>query len=208
MKLGRVQQDSVNFNNNVFGNIFRKNRRVEARLKGVQRELNKRITSDLVTFEADLQKEYRGLLKQEELLWFQKARENHVRFGDRNTAYFHAHTVIRRKRNMIYKLKLRDGEWCSSQKDLANEALSYFQTLFAEVPQKNMTKMTHNIFPSLSEAATTFIGSPVEKEEVHKALMSMRSLSAPGPDGFQPFFFKKYWNKVGNDLWRLVSVAF
>ena len=38
--------------------------------------------------------------------------------------------------------------------------------------------------------------------------MSMRSLSAPGPDGFQPFFYKKYWQQVGDSLWKLVREAF
>lgn len=40
------------------------------------------------------------------------------------------------------------------------------------------------------------------------ALMSMKSFAAPGPDGFHPFFFNKYWDKVGDSLWNLVKRAF
>ena len=29
-----------------------------------------------------------------------------------------------------------------------------------------------------------------------------------GVDGFQPFFFKKYWHVVTNEVWRLVRDAF
>jgi hypothetical protein len=37
---------------------------------------------------------------------------------------------------------------------------------------------------------------------------SMQSYKAPGPDGFQPLFFKHFWNVVGNDVWCLVRDAF
>lgn len=112
-KLGSVRSDSIAFNRETFGNIFRRKRRIEGRLKGVQRELNVRVTSDLVLFYADLQREYKCVMRREELLWFQKSRDNRVKFGDRNTAYFHAQTMIRRKRNTIHRLKLDNGEWCS-----------------------------------------------------------------------------------------------
>ena len=39
-------------------------------------------------------------------------------------------------------------------------------------------------------------------------MMGMKSFRALGPDGFQPFFFKEYWDLVGEDLWRLVADAF
>lgn len=38
--------------------------------------------------------------------------------------------------------------------------------------------------------------------------MSMKSFTAPGPDGFQPFFFKQYWEQVGDTVWKVVSEAF
>jgi len=38
--------------------------------------------------------------------------------------------------------------------------------------------------------------------------MSMKSYKAQGPDGFQPIFFKMFWNDVGNDLWHFVKRAF
>lgn len=49
---------------------------------------------------------------------------------------------------------------------------------------------------------------PVKKEEVFRALMSMKSYKAPGADGFQPIFFKMFWHEVGNDVWHFVSKAF
>ena len=78
---------------------------MEGRLRGVQRELDVRVTSDMVQFEKALQTEYREILKQEEILWYQKSREKWVCLGDRNTHLFHAQTIIRRKKDRIQKLK-------------------------------------------------------------------------------------------------------
>jgi hypothetical protein len=49
---------------------------------------------------------------------------------------------------------------------------------------------------------------PISKEEVINYLNSIKSFKALGPDGFQPFFFKKYWEVVGDDVWQMVRDAF
>lgn len=41
-----------------------------------------------------------------------------------------------------------------------------------------------------------------------EALKSIGSLKAPGPDGFQPIFFKTYWEVVGDDVTSMVRTAF
>jgi hypothetical protein len=45
-------------------------------------------STHLIMTEASLQKEYNDVLKQEEILWYQKSRENWVKLGDRNTEFF------------------------------------------------------------------------------------------------------------------------
>jgi len=48
----------------------------------------------------------------------------------------------------------------------------------------------------------------VAKDEVFAALSSMKPFKASSMDGFQPFFFKTYWDVVGEDIWRLIQTAF
>lgn len=45
-------------------------------------------------------------------------------------------------------------------------------------------------------------------EEVRKAVFSMKSYKAPCPNGFQPLFFKHFWELVRDDLWTFVRQAF
>ena len=58
--------------------------------------------------EKQLIEEFNNTLVQEELLWFQKSREQWVKFGDRNTKFFHVQTLVRRKHNKIHGLFLKD----------------------------------------------------------------------------------------------------
>jgi hypothetical protein len=52
--------------------------------------LQNRADPTLVEIEVGLNKELYDLLEQEDLKWKQRAKENWLRFGDRNTKYIHA----------------------------------------------------------------------------------------------------------------------
>lgn len=87
-------------------------------------------TSNLIRLEAHLQSKFRDVLKQEEILWFQKSREEWIKFGDCNTTYFHTHTMTKQRRNTIHTLMLDLGTWCCDVVVLKDEAKKYFQKSF------------------------------------------------------------------------------
>src|ERR1044072_1812206 len=107
--LGRVKDQSLIFNKNIFGNIFERKHKLEKRLHGLQRELERVDSAVLLRTLLQVQNELEETLKQEEMLWYQKSREQAIKCGDRNTKFFHTQTVIRRKRNKIYALNLPSG---------------------------------------------------------------------------------------------------
>ncbi|XP_057453240.1 uncharacterized protein LOC130745118 [Lotus japonicus] len=104
-----VRQDSLLFNHEVFGNIFRRKRRIADQIRRVQERLETVDSAYLHRRLGELRKDQEEVLAQEEMLWFQKSREKWVRYGDRNTSFFHAQTIIRRRRNHIQGLELPDG---------------------------------------------------------------------------------------------------
>ncbi|XP_019173843.1 PREDICTED: uncharacterized protein LOC109169419 [Ipomoea nil] len=67
------------WNRNVFGNIFQRKNRTLARLKGVQRCLCTKVTPNLLRLERKLREELENTLYQEELLWYQRSREEWIR---------------------------------------------------------------------------------------------------------------------------------
>ena len=94
----------------MFGNIFRRKRLLEARLRGIQRSLEITYTSDLTQLEKQIQHEYENTLAQDEMLSYQKSRGKWVKYGDKNTSFFHSQTAIIWK-NCIEGLLVGDT-WC------------------------------------------------------------------------------------------------
>lgn len=74
---------------------------------------------------------------------------------------------------------------------LQNEALDFFSKLFAPTVQHQSVLLPIENHTTIGHACMTSLLAPVSKDEVYHALKFMKSFTAPGPDGFQPFFFFK-----------------
>ncbi|XP_072058201.1 uncharacterized protein [Arachis hypogaea] len=92
------------WNNDVFGNVFKRKRRVLNRINGIQKASTYGRNPFLEDLEQQLVTELEEILNQEEILWLQKSRQNWIVDGDRNTRYYHTKTAIRKKKNRILKL--------------------------------------------------------------------------------------------------------
>ncbi|MED6144918.1 hypothetical protein PIB30_019887, partial [Stylosanthes scabra] len=62
--------------------------------------------------------------------------------------------------------------------------------------------------PNLSSDACRELAKPVMLMKVKNAIDNMASFEALGPDGFQAYFFKKFFNFVGHEVWNTVNRAF
>ncbi|XP_031105341.1 uncharacterized protein LOC116010192 [Ipomoea triloba] len=82
------------WNREVFRDINRRKKIVLARLGGVQTRLSNQRHGGLAKLEKKLTEEYQEILYQEELMWFQRSREDWIVSGDRNTAYYHVAATI------------------------------------------------------------------------------------------------------------------
>ncbi|KAL4290041.1 hypothetical protein GQ457_14G004340 [Hibiscus cannabinus] len=110
------------WNRNSFGHIGRKKRRLLARIRGIEIALEKGRSAKLEELDCALKAELCTVLDQEESMWSQKSRNKWFQLGDRNTKYFHAVTMARRKRNTIRRLRLGEGEWCDDTTTLQSAA--------------------------------------------------------------------------------------
>lgn len=119
--------------------------------------------------------------------------------------FFHTQTIIRRRRNKIHGLFLDDGLWCTDEDRLRMEAQQFFQNLFSKNCMVDVSACSQIIMPRIGEGAIANLQAPVLADEVRVAIMSMKPYKAPGPDGFQPVFFKTYWQVVGQDVCALVQ---
>jgi hypothetical protein len=76
--------------------------------------------------EKELRVALQGLLEQEEVKWKQRAKETWLKFGDRNTKYYHACANQKHKRSQIEQIIDKDGRTCSTQQEVEKAFISYF----------------------------------------------------------------------------------
>lgn len=162
-------------------------------------------SDDLLKKEEEKLKELDIVLEQEEMVWFQKSREKWVAHGDQNTKFSHLSTVIRRRRNCIDMLKDEAGNWVSDPKVLEVLAVEYFWRLYSlDDVEQQVEALSRRGFASISLADYMILNKPFLPEEIGVAVRSMGSFKARGPDGFQPVFYQKSWDMVGESVSRFV----
>ncbi|XP_017628994.1 uncharacterized protein LOC108471970 [Gossypium arboreum] len=118
--------------NKVYGNIYTRKKDLVSELSRVQRILEVRRSSHLVSSEAKIRGEIDDLLNHEELLWFQKSRTAWLENDDRNTKYFHGRTMARRRANKVEGLKIDEGRWCFDDEVLKQHAVEFFPKIFTK----------------------------------------------------------------------------
>ncbi|CAM8968303.1 unnamed protein product [Rhodiola kirilowii] len=143
----------------------------------------------------------------EELFWRQRSRAEWLRYGDRNTAYFHAKASQRKRRNHIDGLKNKRGELCTSDHEIANIVTEYFIDIFHSQVNHNEDRWSNDlkIIPKLvTEDMNAMLTAPFSEGEVRRALFQMHPTKASGLDGFSALFYQSNWDIVGRDLTREV----
>lgn len=78
--------------------------------------------------------------------------------------------------------------------------MDYFGHLFTSCNPTNITTFTV-LFPQVvSPAMNVELTKVFAEEEIFAALKQMHPSKAPGPDGFSPCFYQRFWHIVGKDV--------
>ena len=201
-KLEKVREVLVEWNVNVFGNVYKKKRRVLARLGGTQKALHNNPRSTFLhNLERDLEAELIEILNQEESLWYMKSRSNWVMEGERNTTYFHRSVVTKRSSNRILTIRNAVGEDIAEPNRIREHISSAFRSLYSSEHLACSWEVT-------SGEGEKNIAYPPTLVEISNALFSMKPLKAPGPDGFHPIFFQKNWEMLKEGVYNSIHEWF
>lgn len=162
----------------------------------------------MVALRSELWVELNNILKQEEIFWFQKSRCNWLKMGDRNTKFFHASTIIRRKKNKIIALKDNDDCWVTDPGELKQLARDFYSNLFSHNTQIDTEASPCLLGSHLQEEDIIDVERPVSDGEIKEAMFSMGPLKAPGVDGLHAIFFQSQWNVVADLVCSFVRKVF
>lgn len=123
-----------------------------------------------------------------------------LKAGDLNTSYFHSHATQRNHRNFISKLTGEDGQVVEDKQKIGEMMASYFSELFTTAAPSDLDPILQGIERKVTPQMNQELTREYTTSDVEVALKQMKSISAPGPDGMPPIFFKHYWNTVGPDV--------
>uniref|UniRef100_A0A803P4J0 Reverse transcriptase domain-containing protein n=1 Tax=Cannabis sativa TaxID=3483 RepID=A0A803P4J0_CANSA len=193
-KLSTTKRELKVWNQNVFGFCDKKLKQLWDQLERIQKMP---IDHSTVSKEAEIQMEILDMEEKMGRIWRQKSRENWLRFGDGNMKFFHASTLIRRRRNYVGAVRGDMGQWIRGRDNIGKHFQDHFHEMFVSsnplIEDELETLFIEKVTTSENEAICRI----PEVGEIKEVVYKMHPLKAPGPDGFPGIFFRKYWDTVG-----------
>ena len=95
---------------------------------------------------------------------------------------------------------LEDGTSVEGEQQIGEVMVDYFKHIFTSTAPTECNRILQGIETKVTPQMNAELTSEFAAIEVEQALKQMRPLSAPGPDGMSPIFFKSFWNTVGPDV--------
>lgn len=113
--------------------------------------------------------------------------------------------LLGKKKNTISYLIDDNGQRQDSPQEMATIINGYFSNLFKSGNPNNeaISEATKHISSSLSAEDIAVISKKFTKNEIKYAIFQIRPHKALGPDRFQPIFFQKSWDHIGNNISNL-----
>ena len=151
-----------------------------------------------------LQSDIHVLLDKEDLRWHQRARIDWLKFGDRNTKFFHVCANARRQRNFIGVIHDVQGVKKESTEGVKEAFVHYFSKLFTAGQVKDMTPYLRHLSRCVTQDMNTELLRDFTMEEIRDALRQMAPLKAPGLDGLNACFYQTNWTILGDEVCKSV----
>ncbi|XP_075665270.1 uncharacterized protein LOC142634918 [Castanea sativa] len=151
-----------------------------------------------------LNEELQNLMSLEERMWSQRSKSDWLRYGDQNTKYFHYRASKRNKRNYIFGIENAGGILTEDESQIGDILRRFYSNMFSSDNPSVFDPVLSGVDSRVTEDMNTDLVRPFELSEIYVALHQMDSNTSPGPDGFPPLFYKKFWNKVGGEVSKAV----
>ncbi|XP_021996985.1 uncharacterized protein LOC110894117 [Helianthus annuus] len=182
------------------GNLHKKVQVLREKLDSIQRDIDLDPSSDtLRKEEAIIRNDFQVALLDEECFLKQKSKVEWLAAGDMNTAFFHSSL-----KNRIHYSRIdviRDASGKLHENAMVQKAFVEHYEKFLGFPGVTSLNPSPELFTKTIERDVALhMVRPVTAEEVRKAMFSMGSDKAPGPDGYTAGFFKGAWPIIGSEV--------
>jgi hypothetical protein len=158
--------------------------------------------------ELQLKDDIHSLLEQEEMKWKQRAKENWLQFGDRNTKIFHASANQKFKSHRIEKILDQEGQLFTEHSEIEGAFINYFTELFTAGSDLEVEASSNAIQPKVTAAMNNQLLVDFTPDEIDIALSQMAAFKAPEPNGFTASFFQKNWSTIHGEVCNAIMSFF
>lgn len=209
VKLKAAKASLVQWNKDIFGNLFDSKKQAESEVEHSQAAFDIDPSPHNREILHAANAALRQALHREELYWHQKSRTDWIDNGDRNTEFYHAVTQQNRRRNFMKRLRISSSEeWCEDQHLLQLHAVSFYQHLFSSEDHNVASSLLDNIPHLVTDAQNSALCGIPDAQEIRNAVWNLKGSSAPGPDGFSGDFYTATWDIIGPDVIDAVQAFF
>ncbi|XP_074305780.1 uncharacterized protein LOC141641001 [Silene latifolia] len=209
-KLKMLKSKLKQLNKDNFSDIENITQVSEIALKEFHRKLIKDpLNKELCDSEALCAKELHFLKQARSQYLLQKSKENWMKDGDDNIAFYHASIKHRRMRNRVYQVKNQEGLLCKQQSDIQYAFEDFYKGLLGS--SKSLVPINFEIVSKgncLTDLHQDILLRGVTDEEVKTAMFSIPGNKDPSPDGYSSQFFKDTWHIIGKDVIHAVRSVF
>lgn len=160
----------------------------------------------LIKLESKIRKELEEVMHQEEIIWFQQAREEWITSGDHNTKFYHAATRSKKAKKGRYNFLDMEGNTMNDERQIEKVIQDYFTGIFTKDVEADITSISNGMFLVLGEDIWNSFDATFTMEEIRSTLFDMSSLKAPCLDWFHAAFYQKAWQVVGRSVFRQVNL--
>ncbi|KAI3775666.1 hypothetical protein L1987_45415 [Smallanthus sonchifolius] len=136
----------------------------------------------------------------------QKARLRWAKEGDENTSFFHGLINKRRVSNNISGVMV-NGNWVFKPSEVKREVYGFFRKRFVEDLHDRPALECYGL-KHLDDDDVVEMVRPFDEKEIKDAVFECGSDKAPGPDGFNFRFVKRFWSILSHDFVSIMKNFF
>lgn len=195
MKIARTARKLSLWGKNKFGDFAREMREGSLQMAKLMNEAQ---SEETISKMRAINNRMDELEQREEIYWRQRSRQEWLKWGDKNTSFFHKKAKQRIHRNHIEMITDEAG---NVYEDEIQEILTcHFETLFTSGNQNDPSEVVSKLDKVLLSEEVAMLCAPYVGSEVKDALDQMHPTKAPGPDGMSAIFYQSSWATVVSDV--------
>ena len=216
----KVREESLNYGITKKRKISRKEEEIEKSIATLEKCLTEeyvneyqkqKVWSNLEAKKCKLETiiEYRtkGAIVRSKSQWYNE--------GEKNTKYFLNLEKRHCKQGTITQLKINDNDLVYTDKEILNECVSFYQSLYSSKADADIRDDSVDCFftqqqneKSLNDDEKLLCEGLLNRKECSDALKSMKSDKSPGTDGLPCEFYKVFWNDLAELLINSLNYSY